>query len=67
MDRKMNFRKNLVLLVTALVSVGSSVAMAEEVAAASHYDPYASLASVTTLDIVLISFILININQLTIY
>lgn len=47
----MNFRKNLVLLVTALVSVGSSVAMAEEVAAASHYDPYASLASAIAISI----------------
>ncbi len=50
MDGKMNFRKTLVILGTLLLTVGSSVAMAEEVTG-GHFDPYASLASALAISI----------------
>ncbi len=46
----MNFRKTLVLLGTALLTVGASVAMAEEVTG-GHVDPYASIASALAISI----------------
>ena len=46
MDRKMNFRKTLVLLGTVLMTFGaSSVALAEEAAAHGGGDQFASLAA----------------------
>jgi F-type H+-transporting ATPase subunit c len=50
MDRKMNFRKTVMMLGTALLTLGASVAMAEEVTG-GHADPYASLASALAISV----------------
>jgi F-type H+-transporting ATPase subunit c len=50
MEWKMSFRKNLIVLVTFIMTLGASVAFAED-GGASHGDIYASLASALAIGI----------------
>jgi len=47
----MNFRKTLLALGTIVMTFGATIAMAEETAAATHGDPYASLSAALAIGI----------------
>jgi F-type H+-transporting ATPase subunit c len=50
MEWKMSFRRNLIVLATFVMTLGASLAMAED-GAATHADAYASLASALAIGI----------------